>query len=125
MGAASYMPELESLWEFVCGDYDVTQSSQLFGGATGATYYSYTNLINPFPCAEVAISESYKILSASMEWYGPKPFISFETMEACTTSYLGTLDAYFDTFIGAWMWDVREPWSFEDDADATLFGIYY
>jgi hypothetical protein len=105
--AAMYMPTLSDIYTFVCSDYDVSQSSQLFGGKSGATYYSYFSFFNPFPCADVVISETYKILDASMEWYGPKPFVTFETMEECTTSFTGTLDAYFDTFIGLYMFDSR------------------
>jgi hypothetical protein len=125
--AANYMPTLSDIYTFVCADYDVTQSSQLFGGKTGATYYSYFTFFNPFPCADVILGETYKILSKSLSWYGPKPFVPFETAEECVTSFTGTMDAYFATFTGMFMVDSRVI-DLEDQGDMiqamTFFGNF-
>jgi hypothetical protein len=122
--AAMYMPTLSDIYTFVCADYDVSQSSQLFGGKSGATYYSYFSFFNPFPCADVIIGETYKILDASLEWYGPKPFVTFESMGECTSSFTATVDAYFSTFVGMFMWDSRVI-DLEDEADAVQLATYF
>merc|ERR1711998_602587 len=122
------MPSLSELYSFVCTDYDVQTSSQAFGASTGAMYYSYFTFFNPFPCADVVLSETYKIMSASMEWYGPTPFVTYETIEECTTSFAGTMDAYFATFVGANMMDIRAV-DLADEADAIqsamCFSIFW
>merc|ERR1711998_72256 len=117
-------PTLSELYTFVCDDYDVQTSSQAFGASTGAMYYSYFTFFNPFPCADVVISETYKYLDAELDWYGPTPFVTYETMEECTTSYTGTVDAYYATFLGANMIDVRTI-DLEDEGDVTQMLAYY
>merc|ERR1712070_336476 len=120
----NYMPTLSDIYTFVCADYDVSQSSQLFGGKSGAFYYSYFTFVNPFPCADVILGETYKIMSKSLSWYGPKPFVPFETIDECVTSYTGTLDAYFETFTGLFMIDSRVI-DLTDEMDVLQLATFY
>merc|ERR1711998_785155 len=117
-------PTLSELYTFVCDDYDVQTSSQSFGASSGATYYSYFTFFNPFPCADVIVGETYKILSKSLAWYGPKPFVPFETIDECATSFAGTMDAYFATFTGLFMIDSRVI-DLEDEGDVVQLATYF
>merc|ERR1712046_12671 len=73
---------------------------------------------------EVIVGETYKILSKALSWYGPKPFVTFETVEECTSSFAGTMDAYFETFTGAFMIDSRGI-DLEDEMDIVQLGAFY
>merc|ERR1719231_124824 len=119
---------IDELYSFVCDDYDVQQASQAFSSWPGAMYYSYFKMMNPFPCAEVLVGETYIYLEngskGSMKWQGPRPFVPFENLENCVESFAGTLDAYFATFLGANMMEVRD-FDFEAEGDGIQAAVYY
>merc|ERR1719443_2701886 len=56
-------------------------------------YYSYTNMMNPFPCAETILAQTY--LYDPSSYAGWAPFIPFENVVECTTSYAASVEAYF------------------------------
>merc|ERR1719231_1331024 len=120
--------DLSKLYSFVCDDYDVQQASQPFSSWTGAMYYSYFNMINPFPCAEVLVGETYLMMEMAdkyaFSWHGPRPFVPYEKLEQCVESFAGTMDAYFGTFLGINMMEVRD-FDVEDDGDVIQAAIHY
>jgi len=67
-------------------------------------YYSYTNAINPFPCAEAAGSHvmnyldqatNVNVLKTALKW------TPYEGVEQCVASYLATIDAYLTTYFSS------------------------
>merc|ERR1712118_101838 len=66
-------------------------------------YYSYTNILNPIPCIEVLFAQTYLYDQANGGWWGQAaaPFIPFEDLEECTTSYFATVDAYFAAYLAS------------------------
>jgi hypothetical protein len=113
---------IPTLYSFVCDDYNVTQASQAFSEWTGAMYYSYFNMMNPFPCAEVVVAETFLMMKAT--WMGPPPFVPYESLEMCADSFVGTMDAYFLTFLGANMMVFRD-FDVEDQGDVIQAALYY
>merc|ERR1711988_831066 len=54
--------QLSDLHSFLCTGYDVKPSGYMFSGPAAKTYYSYMNMFNPMPCAEVLVSRIYGVV---------------------------------------------------------------
>merc|ERR1719375_306640 len=89
---------------YLC-DMGVQASAKMFMCAP--EYYSYTNMMNPFPCVETILAQTY--LYDSTSYAGWAPFIPFENVVECTTSYVATVEAYFLTYLASDIESVRNP----------------
>merc|ERR1712167_280559 len=89
--------------------YLCSQGTQMSGKffMCAPEYYSYTNMMNPFPCIETIFAAMYLFDSSS--YAGWAPFIPFENVEQCTTSYTATVEAYFFTYLASDIESVRQP----------------
>merc|ERR1711968_112317 len=95
--------KVDQLHSYLCDDFDVMPSGYMLSGAQAATYYSYMNMFNPMPCAEVLVSNVYESLVTNgiTLLADSAPFVPHETFAECTESYLGTLKAYYSTYLAS------------------------
>merc|ERR1711871_837806 len=109
--------QLSELHSFLCTGYDVKPSGYMFSGPAAKTYYSYMNMFNPMPCAEVLVSNIYESLVANgVAILGDEaPFVPKETFAECTESYLGTVKAYFKTYLASDLEGFRGGKNWETD----------
>jgi hypothetical protein len=85
--------------EYLC-ESDVRASGIMFQCAP--EYYSYTNMMNPFPCVEVIFAQAFLYDQQHDAWFSYfSPFIPFEDLEECATSYTATVDAYFAAYLAS------------------------
>jgi hypothetical protein len=114
---------------YLCDAHDVAASGKFFMCAP--EYYSYTNMMNPFPCVETIMAQTYLVDSSSFA--GWAPFIPFENVVECTTSYAATVQAYFFTYLASDIESVRNPLAnIQDYEDALMvlgfyaaWGVFY
>jgi len=106
-----------SIHEFLCDDYDVQPSAVTMSGNKGKLYYSYMNMFNPMPCAEVLVSNVYESLKTNgiTVAAGLEPFVPAETFYECTETYLGTLKAYYTTYLASDLEEFRGDKDWETD----------
>lgn len=106
---------------YLC-DMGVVASGKFFMCAP--EYYSYTNIFNPFPCFETILAQTY--LYDPTSYAGWAPFIPFENVEECTTSYVATVQAYFFTWLASDIESVRDPiGSIDSVEDALMVMAFY
>merc|ERR1719502_2416088 len=87
-------------------------------------YYSYTNMMNPFPCVETILAQSY--LYDPSSYAGWAPFIPFENVVQCTTSYAATVEAYFFTYLASDVESIRDPvGNIQSVEDALMVMAFY
>merc|ERR1711988_1035716 len=48
---------------YLCTEFGVKTSAKAFG-CDGMDYFSYTNMVNPIPCAEIILSQAYSLYPA-------------------------------------------------------------
>jgi hypothetical protein len=114
---------------YLCDAHDVAASGKFFMCAP--EYYSYTNMMNPFPCVETIMAQTYLVDSSSFA--GWAPFIPFENVVECTTSYAATVQAYFFTYLASDIESIRNPLAnIQDYEDALMvlgfyaaWGVFY
>merc|ERR1711988_145253 len=101
----------------LCDKYDVIPSAKKFSWSDNFVYYSYMNMFNPMPCAEVLLSAAFKTLAYNNIAFAPekKPFHPKETFFDCTITYIGTLAAYYETYLAGDLEDFRGGLEWETD----------
>merc|ERR1712146_723372 len=77
-----------SLDTYLCTESDIETKSHKFSCSEGMDYYSYTNMINPMPCAEVLISAAYEEYPTSVK-IPLAPWKPEEGFNSCMESYIG------------------------------------
>jgi len=95
-------------------------SIQTSATPTGPDYYSYMNMFNPLPCAEILLSIAYKMYPISGT-VGAKPWDTAESFEGCTESYIGSISAYFGIYLASDLISVRGDESERDGMDVAAF----
>merc|ERR1719502_1548967 len=117
----SFQDEMESatenLYSYLCDNADVMPSGYKLTGSASAKYYSYMNMFNPMPCAEVLISNVYESLKTNGINLAPgmEPFKPLETFAECTETYLGTIKAYYGTYLASDLEAFRGGKDWEED----------
>merc|ERR1711871_972184 len=108
---------VSQLHDFLCDEYDVIPSGYMFYGKSGYSYFSYMNMFNPMPCAEVLISNVYESLKTNGINLAPgmEPFKPLETFAECTETYLGTIKAYYGTYLASDLEAFRGGKDWEED----------
>jgi hypothetical protein len=89
--------------------------------STGPDYYSYTNMLNPLPCAEIILSIASKMYPVTGT-VGASPWETTESFEGCTESYIGSISAYFGIYLASDLVSVRGD---ESKRDAMDVGTFY
>merc|ERR1711968_346899 len=108
---------VDSLHNFLCDSYDVKASGYLLSGKKSETYFSYMNMFNPMPCAEVLVSNVYESLKTNGIQLAPMnaPFVPLENFAECTETYLGTVKAYYKTYLASDLEGFRGSKDWEED----------
>merc|ERR1712070_1062872 len=79
------------------------------------------------PCLEVVYAMTYQLLVSQLSLGGfdfPTPWVPHEDFFQCTTSYIATLDAYYETYLGAILSESRDLYeqeTWEDMTDEEIF----
>jgi len=107
-----------NIQKLLCDEYDVIPSAKVFRSSDAYTYYSYMNMFNPMPCAEVVLSALYKTLLYNKIYVavGKEPWVPKETFFDCTMTYIGTLKAYAEAFLASDLEDFRGGKDWENNA---------
>merc|ERR1719473_640342 len=93
---------------FLCTQQEVTTNTEQ---APNFMYYSYTNAVNPFPCAEAAIGNAYKWIADTTAIdlsEMPTTWVPWDTPEACAYQYLATAEAYGEYYAKSYLWSQNE-----------------
>jgi len=113
-------PELAKLKSFLCTSYGVEPKTW----KSPASYYSYTNAMNPAPCGEASLAFVYAYLDSFPELTMPpeKPvWTPMESYDQCAESYLATIDAYAITYFTSSLMTMNE--AYDIDLTAPLVDI--
>merc|ERR1712146_634917 len=106
---------------YLCTESDIETKSHTFECADGMDYYSYTNMINPMPCAEILISAGYEMYPTSVQ-IPVSPWKPVESFNSCMESYIGSISAYFGIYMASDLVDLRGN---ELERDPLDVGIFY
>jgi len=110
-----------TLPKYLCTEFGIKTSAKSFG-CSGMDYFSYTNVINPVPCAEVILAQAYAMYPAgSGDVLEVIPWMPSESFAGCMESYIGSISAYFALYITSDLEELRPI----AGRDALEIGIFY
>jgi len=118
------LPGLDQLKSFLCTSYGVKPMTW----SAPAAYFSYTNALNPAPCAESSFSFVYDYLDSlpEMTMGGSKPiWTPLETFDSCASSYIATIDAYAMTYFTSALMEINPAFDLSAGNDPTFFLWFY
>merc|ERR1712167_529416 len=89
-----------NLHTFLCTKYGVKTNKW----SAPVNYYSYTNSMNPAPCAEAAVASAMQYLkqTTTIDFSDVEEafkWTPYESMEQCVYTYMATVEAYGKTYL--------------------------
>merc|ERR1711998_277556 len=97
------------LTTYLCTQQGVQVNTEM---APYSNYYSYTNAVNPFPCAEAAVGAAYSWMEDTVTDIdlsdAPPSWVPYETLEACSYQYLASVEAYGEYWFKSYLWSQNE-----------------
>merc|ERR1719502_1853915 len=110
-----------TLPKYLCTEFGIKTSAKAFG-CDGMDYFSYTNMVNPIPCAEIILAQAYALYPAAPgDILDVIPWTPAESFAGCMESYIGSITAYFFLYITSDLEELRPI----AGRDGLELGIFY
>merc|ERR1719502_603567 len=104
------------LSSWLCEGSKITTGAEM----KGPDYYSYTNMVNPLPCAEVLLSAAAGLYPSTGTFV---PWQPTESFKGCTESYIGSIIAYFGLYMASDLVALRGDEFHRDPLDVITFYV--
>jgi len=117
---------VEDIYDMLCDEYGVSPGVWEVQGDPNV-YFSYTNAMNPMPCAEALLTltvdyvNSAPGMSVPFSSTNPAPgtWIMYESFYECSQSYIASLSAYFAIYLAGQLKDTYWPHFYDSDVTAA------